>query len=154
RDLNVALLSAFIVAAIAIACFVAGTKYTTVLAAVVIGVCSLELCNALHEKGLRPAVIPVVTACAAMPIAAHAYDGLAAFPVLFTLVTVTSLIWFLAQIGPGRPLIGAAMSVFVFAYVGGLGGYAGLLLALHDGIGLLVGTLACVIAYDVVGYFF
>jgi phosphatidate cytidylyltransferase len=153
RDLNTALLTAGIFAVVAIACFIIGTAATTALAAVVIGMCALELCNVLHEKGLRPAVIPVVTACAAMPIAAYAYSGLSAYPVIFTLVTITSLVYYLAQVGPGRPVIGVALSIFVFAYIGGLGGYAGLLLALHDGIGLLIGTVVCVIAYDVVGYF-
>jgi phosphatidate cytidylyltransferase len=88
-----------------------------------------------------------------MPIAAYAYSGLSAYPVILTLVTVTSFVYYLAQIGPGRPVIGIALSIFVFAYIGGLGGYAGLLLAMHDGIGLLIGTAVCVIAYDVVGYF-
>ena len=40
-----------------------------------------------------------------------------------------------------------------FAYVGGLGGFAGLLLASNDGIGLILGVALCVIAYDVVGFF-
>ena len=34
-----------------------------------------------------------------------------------------------------------------------LGGFAGLLLALPDGVGLILGVALCAIAYDVVGYF-
>ena len=40
-----------------------------------------------------------------------------------------------------------------FAYVGGLGGFAGLLLAQRDGVGLILGVAICTIAYDVVGFF-
>ena len=41
----------------------------------------------------------------------------------------------------------------MFAYVGGLGGFAGLLLASHNGVRLLLGVALCVIAYDVFGFF-
>jgi phosphatidate cytidylyltransferase len=153
RDLNVAMLSAGVFAVIALACFMIGRAATSVLAAVVIGVCALELANVLHEKGLRPATVPVVAGCAAMPIAAYHYGGLSAFPVMLTVVTISSMLWYLWQVGPGRAVIGVATSALVFAYVGGLGGYAGVLLQARDGVGLLLGTVICVIAYDVVGYF-
>ncbi len=153
RDLNVAMLTAGIFALIAIACFMIGRAATSVLAAVVVGVCALELANVLHEKGLRPATVPVVAGCAAMPVAAYHYGSLSAFPVVLTVVTVTSMLWYLWQVGPGRAVIGVATSMLVFAYVGGLGGYAGVLLQARDGVGLLLGALICVIAYDVVGYF-
>ncbi len=43
--------------------------------------------------------------------------------------------------------------MFSFAYVGGLGGFAGLLLGSSDGVGLIIGVALCVITYDVAGYF-
>ena len=63
------------------------------------------------------------------------------------------MLWFLWEVTPGRPLLGVATTVLAFAYVGGLGGFAGLLLAAHDGVGLILGVAICTIAYDVVGFF-
>jgi phosphatidate cytidylyltransferase len=61
--------------------------------------------------------------------------------------------WFLWEVTPGRPLLGVATTVLAFVYVGGLGGFAGLLLASPDGIGLIAGVALCVITYDVFGFF-
>ena len=63
------------------------------------------------------------------------------------------MLWFLWEVTPGRPLLGVATTVLAFAYVGGLGGFAGLLLASNDGVGLILGVALCTIAYDVVGFF-
>jgi phosphatidate cytidylyltransferase len=164
RDLPVALLTALVFAAIALICFSLGQVATALLAAAVIAVCAFELCAILQAKGLRPATLPVVVACAAAPLVplkgadvtsrAGAAAGLGPFATLFALVTIVSFVWFLWRVGPGRPVVGVAISLLVFCYIGGLGGYAGLLLQRGpDGVGLLIGTLLPVIAYDVVGYF-
>lgn len=157
RDLNLAIATAVIVAAIALVLFAFGRGPTSFLAAAVVGMASLELCNALHDKGLRPATIPVVAGCTAMPLAAYWFGdnlgGLSAFPVVLTLVTITTMLAFLWKFTPGRPVMGVATSMLVFTYVGGLGGYAGLMLQSIDGVGIVIGTAICVIAYDVVGYF-
>jgi phosphatidate cytidylyltransferase len=164
RDLPVALLTAVIFGAVAVIAFTLGQTWTALLAAVVIAICGFELCAILQAKGLRPATLPVVVACAAAPLvplkgpnvttSVGAAAGMGPFAILFALVTVVSFVWFLWRVGPGRPVIGVAISVMVFCYVGGLGGYAGLLLQRGpDGVGLLFGTVLVVVAYDVVGYF-
>ena len=84
-----------------------------------------------------------------MPLAAKHY-GIGAYPIFFALVVVVSMLWFLWEVTPGRPLLGVATTVLGFAYVGGLGGFAGLLLEAHDGVGLMLGVAICTIAYDVV----
>jgi phosphatidate cytidylyltransferase len=118
----------------------------------VIGVATLELATSLHKRGLRPANLVVLVASTLMPLAAKNY-GTAAYPVFFGLVVVVSLLWFLWEITPGRPLPGVASTILVFAYVGGLGGFAGLMLASENGVRLLLGVALCVIAYDVFGFF-
>ena len=45
-----------------------------------------------------------------------------------------------------------ASTFLVFGYVGIMGGFAGLLLAQKDGIGLLLGVVLCCVAYDIGGY--
>ena len=79
--------------------------------------------------------------------------GLGAYPIYFALVVVVSMLWFLWEVTPGRPLLGVATTVLGFAYVGGLGGFSGLMLASKDGVGLILGVVLCTIAYDVAGFF-
>jgi len=145
------LLAWFAQPVVAIICFT--RVWTTVaLAAVIIGVATLELASSLQKRGLRPATLVALVACTMMPIAAYNY-GTESYPVFFALVTIVSMLWFLWEITPGRPLPSVASTLLVFAYVGGLGGFAGLLLAGNDGVGLILGVALCVIAYDVVGFF-
>src|SRR5207237_8058976 len=51
-----------------------------------------------------------------------------------------------------RPAPGVASTLLAFGYVGIMGGFAGLILALKDGIGLLLGVVLCAVAYDISGY--
>ncbi len=152
RDLPTAILTGAAVAVIAVVCFSRGRNWTVVLEMLVIGIASLELSTSLHKRGLRPANLVVLVACTLMPLAAKNY-GTAAYPVIFGLVMIVSLLWFLWEITPGRPLPSVASTVLVFAYIGGLGGFAGLLLVSHNGVRLLLGVALCVIAYDVFGFF-
>src|SRR4029077_9434989 len=154
RDLPTAILTAAAVAVIAVVCFTQGRNWTVVLAALVVGVATLELASSLQKRGLRPATLVALVAATLMPIAAKNF-GTAAYPVVFGLVVIVSLLWFLWEITPGRPLPGVASTILVFAYVGGLGGFAGLLLASPEehGVRVLLGVALCVIAYDVFGYF-
>ena len=50
-------------------------------------------------------------------------------------------------------MVNAAVTVFGFAYVGILGGFAGLLLVFPDGVGMIIGLVLCAVSYDVAGYF-
>ena len=117
-----------------------------------VGVATLELASSLQKRGLRPATLVALVASTTMPLAAKHY-GTAAYPVFFGLVVIVSMLWFLWEITPGRPLPGVASTVLVFMYVGGLGGFAGLILQSHNGVRLLLGVALCVIAYDVFGFF-
>jgi phosphatidate cytidylyltransferase len=152
RDLPTAILTAAVIVVAALVCFELGRTATTVLAAFIVGLASLELANSLQRKGLRPAVPLVLLASFTMPLAAKHY-GVAAYPIYFALIVIAAMLWFLWEVTPGRPLIGVAATAFAFAYVGGLGGFAGLLLAGRDGVGLILGVAICSIAYDVVGFF-
>jgi phosphatidate cytidylyltransferase len=152
RDLPTAIMTALAVAVVAIICFTQGTGATVVLAAIIIGVATLEFSSTLHKRGLRPATIVALVACTFMPIAARTY-GANAYPVFFALVVIVSMLWFLLEVTPGRPLPSVASTLLVFGYVGGLGGFAGLILASKDGVGIILGVALCVIAYDVFGFF-
>jgi phosphatidate cytidylyltransferase len=153
RDLPTALATAAIIAAVALLCFNLGTAATSVLAAVIVGACALEFANGLQEKGFRPATLLAALGSAGLVLAARNF-GVDAYPVVFGVVTVATFLWFLFEITPGRPALGIATTLMTFAYVGGLGGFAGLLLAPDpDGVGLILGVAICVIASDVFGFF-
>jgi phosphatidate cytidylyltransferase len=152
RDLPTAIATAGAVVVVALICFRLGTKATAVLAAVIVGVAAIEFSNALRTKGLRLATPLVLLASATMPLAAKHY-GIGSYPVYFALVAVFSMLWFLLQVTPGRPLMGVAMSILVFSYIAGLGSFSGLLLGFHNGVGLVLGVVICVVAYDVFGFF-
>jgi phosphatidate cytidylyltransferase len=153
RDLPTAIMTGLAVAVVAIVSFTHNAT-TVALACVVVGVATLELAGSLRKRGLRPATLVALVASTLMPLAARHY-GPSSFPVFFGLVVIVSMLWFLWEITPGRPLPGVASTVLVFAYVGGLGGFAGLILGSPKGNGvrLLLGVALCVIAYDVVGFF-
>ncbi|GIU87274.1 MAG: hypothetical protein KatS3mg009_1789 [Acidimicrobiia bacterium] len=152
RDLPTAVLTAAAVAVVALVCFSRGTFWTALLAAAVVGLGSVEFSAALQARGFRPASLLALVASAALPVAAREF-GVGAYPVFSGLVVVFAMLWFLWEVTPGRPLLGVATTVLSFAYVGGLGGFAGLLLAGDDGVGLLLGVVLCTIAYDVFGFF-
>jgi phosphatidate cytidylyltransferase len=153
RDLPTALATAAIIAAVALLCFKLGTAATSVLAAVIVGACALEFANGLQEKGFRPANVLAILGSAGIVLGARNF-GVDAYPVLFSLVVVFSFLWFLLEVTPGRPTLGIATTLLTFAYIGGLGGFSGLLLGSDpDGVGRILGVAICVIALDVVGFF-
>jgi phosphatidate cytidylyltransferase len=152
RDLPLAIGTALVMAVIALICFRQGETWTAVLVSVVVGLGTLELANTLRMRGFRQAALLSFVASLTLPLAAEHY-GVAAYPVYFALVVVFSMVWFLWEVTPGRPLMGVSTTVLTFAYVGGLGGFAGLMLTSSDGVGLVLGVAICVIAYDVFGYF-
>jgi len=152
RDLPTAIMTGLAVAVVAIICFNWGQLATTVLAAIIIGVATLEFASSLHRRGLRPATLVALVAATLIPLAAYTY-GTQAYPVFFAMVVIVSMLWFLLEVTPGRPLPSVASTLLVFAYVGGLGGFAGLILSSSDGVGIILGVALCVIAYDVFGFF-
>jgi phosphatidate cytidylyltransferase len=153
RDLPLALLTAAAIAVVSLLALAYGRTSTLVLAALIIGLCALELANGLRLRGHHPATLIALLGSVGLVFAAK-HDGTAAYPVFFALTTVFSLLWFLWKVTPGRPIRGVASTLFTFGYVGVLGGFAGLLLQSPDGVGLVLGTAICTVAYDVIGYFF
>lgn len=152
RDLPMALLTAAAIVVVALICLSYGRPSTLALAAVIVGLSSLELANGLRARGHHPATPIALLGSVGLVVAAE-HDGTAAFPVFFALTTVFSLLWFMWKVTPGRPVRGVASTLLTFGYVGVLGGFAGLLLQSPDGVGLILGTAICTVAYDVVGYF-
>lgn len=150
-DLTTRLITGAAIAVPALICFKLGRTTTALLVAVVVGLAALEFFDAMRKVGFRPAtLIGVIASVAIIPIAFS--RGEFAYPLVLSLVVSFSLLWFLFRAGPGRPLVGVCVTIGGFAYIGGLAGFAGLMLGYSNGIGLVVGLAICVISYDSFGY--
>ncbi len=150
-DLTTRLITGAAIAVPALICFKLGRTTTALLVAVIVGLAALEFFDAMRKVGFRPAtLIGVIASVAIIPIAFT--RGEFAYPLVLSLVVSFSLLWFLFRAGPGRPLVGICVTIGGFAYIGGLAGFAGLMLGYSNGIGLVIGLAICVIAYDSFGY--
>ena len=141
-------------AAIAVVCvvfFLIGPAATVALVSVIVAGAAVEVYSGLRKQHAHPAALLGIVACTAMPVAAYNI-GERAFPVVMVLLVLFSMLWYLFGVSKTRPVVGIAMTVLGFAYVGVFAGFAGLLLAMPNGIGAIIGVAACAIAYDVGGY--
>lgn len=135
----------------ALICLRLGRATTAVLASVIVGLAAFEFYEGIRKRGFHPATILGLLAAVTTPLAAYRV-GEAAFPLMVALLTVFTMLWFLVRVVPARPLVGIAVTLFGYFYVGGLGGFAGLMLAFPNGVGLILGVALCAVAYDVAGY--
>lgn len=152
-DLSIRVVTAGVVAVVALLCFAIGRGATALLVAVVAALACLEFCEGLRRRGFSPATLIATLGSAAIVLVA--YDqGTAAFPLVGAVVVVFSLLWYLFEAVPPRAVtVNVALTVFAFGYIGGLAAFAGLMLGAPHGVGLIIGLALCAIAYDVAGYF-
>jgi len=152
-DLASRVITAAIVAAVALAAFAAGRPAATFLVTVLVGACAFELYEAFRRAGYHTATVIGLLGCVA--IVPVAYDqGERAFPMIGILVVVFTFLWYLLEVVRARPTINIALTLMVFMWVGFMGAFAGLLLAPDPGgTGLLLGVVICAVGADVVAYF-
>ena len=151
-DLPTRVVTAAIMAAVALLAFVIGRAGTAVLITVIVAAAAFELFDGFRRAGFQPATIIGLLGSLSMVGIAYNY-GESAFPLVGAIVLGFTLCWYLAQVVHARPMVNAAVTMLGFGYVGVLGGFAGLLLAVPDGVGIIIGLALCAVAYDVVGYF-
>jgi phosphatidate cytidylyltransferase len=135
----------------ALICLEFGRGSTAVLATVIVGIGTFEFYEAIRRRGFHPATILGLLAAVTTPLAAYKV-GEGAFPLILALLVVFSMLWYMFGVVPARPLVAVAVTVLGYVYVGVLGGFAGLMLAYPNGVGLILGVAICAVAYDVVGY--
>jgi len=151
-DLPTRVVTAVVLVAVALLAFFVGRAATAVLVTVILAAAAFELFEGFRRAGFQTATLVALLGCAAMTGVAYNY-GERAFPLVSVLVIAFTLFWYLAKVVHARPMVNAAVTIFGFAYVGILGGFAGLLLVFPDGIGMVAGLVLCVMAYDIAGYF-
>jgi phosphatidate cytidylyltransferase len=152
-DLASRVITAAIVAAVALAAFAAGRPAATFLVTVLVGACAFELYEAFRRAGYHTATVLGLLGCVA--IVPVAYDqGERAFPMIGILVVVFTFLWYLLEVVRARPTINIALTLMVFMWIGFMGAFAGLLLSPDPGgTGLLLGVVICAVGADVVAYF-
>ena len=129
----------------------AGPGPAAVLVSLIVGVGVIELCGALRTQGYRPAGLVALVGSVGLVLGAY-HSGEGAFTAAVAFVAPATLLWYLAGLTKARPAPGIASTFLAFGYVGVMGGFAGLILALPDGIGLLLGVVLCCVAVDICGY--
>ncbi|HEV8625926.1 MAG TPA: phosphatidate cytidylyltransferase [Acidimicrobiia bacterium] len=129
----------------------AGPGPAAVLVSIIVALGVIELCGALRTQGYRPAGLVALIGSVGLVLGAY-HGGESAFAGVAALVVPVTLLWYLAGVSKARPAPGVASTFLVFGYVGIMGGFAGLILAQKDGIGLLLGVVLCCVGYDIGGY--
>jgi phosphatidate cytidylyltransferase len=151
-DLPTRIITAVVLAAVALLAFKVGRAGTAVLVTVIVAAAAFELFEGFRRAGFQPATL--LGLLGSLSLVGIAYNhGERAFPLVSAVVIGFTLFWYLAKVVHARPMVNAAVTVFGFAYVGILGGFAGLLLVFPDGVGMIIGLVLCAVSYDVVGYF-
>jgi CDP-diglyceride synthetase len=135
-------------AAIALLVLNAGPGPASVLVSIIVAMGVIELCGALRTQGYRPAGLVALLGSVGLVLGAY-HGGESAFAAVVALVAPVTLLWYLAGVSKARPAPGIASTFLVFGYVGIMGGFAGLILASPDGIGLLLGIVLCCVASDI-----
>lgn len=160
RDVPTAIGVGVAFAAVALICFKLGGMFTVGLIAVVLAVAAVELFNVLRQAGYQPAILLGVAATVALPLAAY-NKGDGAIPVVLFLTVAFGLVWYLAGAGADdRPVIGLSSTLLGVLWIGLLGSYAALMVALptakgvgDPGIGVLIVAILGTVGYDCGGFF-
>jgi CDP-diglyceride synthetase len=150
-DLATRVVAGVVMAAVALLVLNSGPGPASVLVSLIVGLGVIELCGALRTEGYRPAGLVALLGSVGLVLGAY-HGGESAFAAVVALVAPVTLLWYLAGVSKARPAPGIASTFLVFGYVGVMGGFAGLILARPDGIGLLLGIVLCSVASDIGGY--
>ena len=152
-DLSTRVVTGVIAAGVLLAATAIGSTALVLLVAAAVTMAGAEMFQALRTRGYQPATLLGLVGCGAMVLAAYNY-GLAAFPLVLTLMVIFSFLWYLAGVVHAKPTMNIAVTLFAFLYVGFLGSFAALFLAIpdEDGVGLLIGAVICTAAHDIGAY--
>ena len=132
----------------------AGPAVALVLVEIVVVLAGAEYFGAVQRGGFRPATLLGLTAVAALPLAAY-WRGEAAFPLVLFLVFAVGVLWYLLGVGgPVRPTANLGVTLLGVVWVGVLGAFAALILAIpSQGPSILLVAIVSAVAHDAGGFF-
>ena len=150
NDMRARVVTGVVLAVLAIAALLTGAAATVALTSVVLGLCVIELSNALRRAGYQPATLLAIVAAVGAPVAVYqrGVDGLL---VVIAISTAFSLLWFLAKAGDESPVLNAGVTVLSVGYIGVLGSYGALMLRVfgHYGIGMIFAAVLGTVGHDI-----
>lgn len=152
RNVGAAVATGAALFAVFVVCYLVGPLALLALAALGIFGCALEAFSMLQQVGFRPATLVGALGSAGVVLAAY-WKGTAAVPVVAAVVLGATFAWYLVRVVEARPLVNAAVSFLVFAWVGVFGSFAGLLLQAHEGSHLFFGAVVPTVLCDVAAWF-
>ena len=155
RDMRQAVLIGSGLAAAALLVFKAGPKPALILVTLIVTMAAAEAYAVLRRAGYRPATLLGLLAIVSLMVASYS-DGETAIPLVIAMTTIFSFLWYLFGVVRARPTVNVAVTLFVFLWVGVLGSFAALLLALpnREGIAFLLGAVVATAAHDIGALFF
>ncbi len=123
-----------------------------------IGVAALfavaELYNAMSSVGLKPAKLLGYVATVSLPAGAF-FEGTASYPLVVGLTVLFGVLWYLVGADYERPVLNLGLTLLGVAWVGGLAGFAGLMLGANYELGrqVLIAAIAVTAISDICAYF-
>jgi len=152
----VATITGLVIGLLALLGFLLGPPATLTLVCLVLFVAMAECYQALRRAHYHPAALLGLIAAPGAAIAGYLKGPVALIFVAALMVGVTFL-WFLLGVTRRNPVANIAATVMGWAWVGLLGGFAGLLISPYEfghrtGVAYLLGALEATVAYDVGGY--
>ena len=152
-DMSTRVVTGVIAAGVLLAATAIGSTALVLLVLAAVTMAGAEMFQALRTRGYQPATLLGLVGCGSMVLAAYNY-GLPAFPLVLTLMVIFSFLWYLAGVVHAKPTMNIAVTLFAFVYVGFLGSFASLFLAVpgERGVGLLLGAVICTAAHDIGAY--
>lgn len=155
RNVPVAVGVGLVLAVGALIIFKLGPAPTVVLATVILGLAGYEYFGAVQRSGFRPATLLGLAAVVGLPLATY-WKGEAAIPAIVFLVFLFGIVWFLTGRGTrGRPTANLGITLLGVVWIGVLGSFAGLVLAIPaQGVSILLLAVVATVANDVGGFFF
>ncbi|MEM9894620.1 MAG: CDP-archaeol synthase [Actinomycetota bacterium] len=128
-----------------------GPLPTMVLVGLLTLLAVMELFNAMRIAGLRPATLLGLVGAVALP-ASTFVRGEAAYPLVVGLAVVFGMLWYLTGADTERPVLNLGLTLTGILWVGGLAGFAGLILREDQGTQLLLATILITATSDTLAY--
>ncbi len=153
KNVSLATLTGFVIAAAVLILFKVGTIAVLILVCAALVAAALEAYAAFRKVGVHPATLLGLVATLALAISAY-NKGESAFGLVTVLFVFFAVLWFLGAESKVDVLDGIGATVFIYVWIGVLGSYAALLISPINyphghGLVFLLGAIILVVANDV-----
>ncbi|MDH5288626.1 MAG: CDP-archaeol synthase [Acidimicrobiia bacterium] len=129
-----------------------GPAVTMLLVGLITLLAVMELFNTMRIAGLRPATLLGLVGAVALPAAAYV-RGETGYPLVIGLAVIFGMLWYLTGADTERPVLNLGLTFLGVLWVGGLAGFAALMLRAEESIQLLGATIAITAISDAFAYF-